>query len=228
MTPMDNDRVALFDLDGTLADYNTAIYRDLKKIRSPGEDLYEIYNDNLPEWYFARIKMIRRVPGWWENLGKIELGFQLLEAAIETGFMIHVLTKGPGSKVDDDTDNIDDAASWSEKLRWCRKHLPSSACVTVTEDKGLVYGRVLVDDFPDYQMKWLEHRPRGLAVVPACKNNEWFNADSARRMAESKGWDHEPQVIRYDGHNLTEVLDAMQAAYERASKEPLSVVPSLT
>ena len=72
---VENDLVALFDLDGTLADYDEAMYRDLQSIKSPNEHLYEIYNSNLPEWYEARMKMIRDVPGWWENLGKIDLGF---------------------------------------------------------------------------------------------------------------------------------------------------------
>ena len=49
MTP-NTDLVALFDLDGTLADYDEAMYRDLQSIRSPNENLYEIYNQNLPEW----------------------------------------------------------------------------------------------------------------------------------------------------------------------------------
>ena len=211
------DLVALFDLDGTLADYDAAMYCDLRSIKSPHENMYEIYNSNLPEWYRTRMRMIRDVPGWWENLDKIDLGFQLLEAAIETGFVIHVLTKGPNSAT----------AAWSEKLRWCQKHLSENVCVTVTQDKGLVYGRVLVDDYPEYQMQWLEHRPRGLAVVPVNKQNQHFNQDFARRSAEKRGWDHEPCVICYDGSNLTEVLDGMQAAYERASKEPLHLIPQL-
>lgn len=211
MTSKSTDLVALFDLDGTLANYAEAMYRDLQSVKSPNENLYEIYNHNLPEWYKARMKMIRDIPGWWEKLNKIDLGFQLLEAATEIGFVIHVLTKGPSSAT----------AAWSEKLRWCQKNLSDDVCVTVTQDKGLVYGRVLVDDYPEYQMQWLKHRPRGLAVVPVDKQNRHFNQDTARRSAELQGWNHEPHVICYDGSNLTEVLDGMQAAYERAPKEPL-------
>ena len=72
-------------------------------------------------------------------------------------------------------------------------------------------------------MAWLRHRPRGLAVVPVRDGNEWFTPAAARRKAEELGWEHEPHVVRFDGNNLHEVLDAMERAYSRESREPLSL-----
>jgi len=42
-----------------------------------------------------------------------------------------------------------------------------------SQKKSLVYGKVLVDDWPDYYLPWLGVRPRGLVTVPA---HPW-NAD---------------------------------------------------
>jgi 5'-nucleotidase len=56
--------------------------------------------------------------------------------------------------------------AWSEKVAWIAEHLPE-ADVTVTQDKSLVYGRVLIDDYPNHFLKWMEHRPRGIVVMPS-------------------------------------------------------------
>jgi hypothetical protein len=69
----------------------------------------------------------------------------------------------------------------------------------LTRDKGLVYGTVLVEDYPKYIKRWLKWRKRGLVIMPA---NE-FNG-SLRH----------PQVIRYDGGNLKDVREAMRKRKE--------------
>jgi 5'-nucleotidase len=56
--------------------------------------------------------------------------------------------------------------------------------VTITMDKGLVYGKVLVDDYPEYALRWLKWRKRGLVIMP---NQPW-----------NQGFEH-PQVHRYTG-----------------------------
>lgn len=71
--------------------------------------------------------------------------------------------------------------------------------VTVTEDKSLVYGKILVDDSPEYLLGWLEHHADGLGVVPAQPAN--------------KGFEH-PKVIRYDGTNLDEVRTRMRSVID--------------
>jgi hypothetical protein len=70
--------------------------------------------------------------------------------------------------------------------------------VTITHDKGLVYGAVLVDDWPDYILKWLEHRPRGLVIMPAHDHNAGFTHHN---------------VVRYDGTNIDEVKARMFARF---------------
>lgn len=178
--------VALFDLDGTLADYEKRMSCDLSRLLAPGEKLS--MDDSLPH-VEARMALVKSQPGWWANLPRLESGFKILAKAQALGFEAHILTKGPFK-----TDN-----AWTEKRVWCKKNAPG-VLVTVTEDKGLVYGKVLVDDYPDYMLRWLAWRPRGLGIMPARAWNEGFS---------------HPQVIKYDGSNLREVAKALAKAKER-------------
>lgn len=172
--------IALFDLDGTLADYDLAMTRDLERLLAPSEqDSYELRQQPHVK---RRIDLIRSRPGWWRELPKIEKGFQLLDLFRSFGFQINILTKGP----------YQSANSWTEKVDWCRQHVPDG-CITITEDKGIVYGKVLCDDWPPYATKWLNWRPRGLVVMP----DQPWNQD----------FEH-PQVVRYTD-NLDEVKDAV-------------------
>jgi len=165
--------IALFDLDGTLADYDAAMRRDMRLLQAPSEPDWHAHDDDEPEYLRQRAKIIRRQPGWWEELEKYPPGFEVLSVARELEFQCHVLTKGPASA----------SSSWTEKLRWCQKHVPD-LLVTVTQDKGLVYGKVLVDDWPPYVSRWLEWRPRGLVIMPAHPWNERFAHDNVLRYAD--------------------------------------------
>ena len=187
MAETKEDRVALIDLDGTVADYDGTMKRELEKLRDP----LELASDDreAPPHIEARRALIRKVPGFWRTLPRIERGFEIVEELRELGFMLHVLTAGPKST----------PSAWTEKAEWCREHLPD-AFVTVTQDKSLVYGRILVDDWPPYFEKWLTNRKRGLVVAVA---HPW-NAHVKH-----------PNVVRYDGTNRTEVRAALKAAYER-------------
>ena len=131
---------------------------------------------------------MRRQPGWWRNLPRLKLGFDMLAELRALSFEIHVLTKGP----------LGTPSAWTEKLEWCQQHLPGVP-VTITMDKGLVYGKVLVDDYPPYVERWLTWRPRGLVVLPAQPWNAGFTHKNA---------------IRYDGHNLEEVRAALRRVCE--------------
>lgn len=177
--------LALIDMDGTLCDYQGALLRDLQSLRSPAEPL--IGDEDSP-WQRAREAMIRRQPGWWRNLPRHQLGFDVLAELEALRFEIHVLTKGPAWA----------PSAWTEKLEWCQQHLPGVP-VTITMDKGLVYGKVLVDDYPPYVERWLEWRPRGLVVLPA---QPW-----------NLGFTH-PSAIRYDGTNLGEIRAALRGLCE--------------
>ena len=152
------ENIALFDMDGTLADYNGSMIKDLEEIKFPDETDYtphDWHNSRLPNYMLRRIKLISSRPEWWRSLPRIELGFEILRIAQEIGFDINILTKGPSN----------DSNAWKEKLEWVREHL-GAVKVTITEDKGLVYGKVLVDDYKPYMDRWLKWRPRGLGIMP--------------------------------------------------------------
>ncbi len=177
-----NELVALIDMDGTLCDYDGAMRRDMAKISTPGEKI-DWYGD-APSWMTERKKLIQDQPGWWENLEPLELGMALSDAAEKLGYRRMVLTKGPSSR---------NHGAWTEKVRWCRSKIPGVP-VTITEDKGLVYGKILIDDWPDYVSRWLEWRPRGFVLMPGQPWNEDFR---------------HPNVMRVTSDNLEEAIAEM-------------------
>ena len=192
---------ALVDLDGTVADLAGGLHTAMTPLRSWDEPPYrDAYLDTVgpPPWMEARRKLVQRVPGFWRGLSRIELGFDVVRVLQETGFSIHVLTKGPQSN----------SIAWSEKLDWVRQHLPD-ATVTVTGDKSIAYGRVLVDDWPEYFLPWLARRPRGLVVAVA----QPWNLDYADggRLAH-------PNVLRSDGRNGEELTRRIRAAHDRKTE----------
>jgi len=195
MTDEITDNIALIDLDGTVADCEGALQEQQALLRSPDEPSFQDrYNGGgeEPSYIEARRKLIQRQPGFWLNLAPIPLGFEIVKVLRAQGFGLHVLTKGPK----------DNSPAWGEKLTWARGHLPD-ATVTVTGDKSLVYGRVLVDDYPYYFEKWLKARPRGLAV---CVAQPW-NIKYANNS--------HPNVLRYDGTNRQELTERLFRAYTR-------------
>jgi hypothetical protein len=171
----ETELIALVDLDGTLADFDGAMNRDLKRLAAPGEKLKESweYYDCMPGHIKERRRIIKSQPGWWRNLQPIPKQFAILDMFRDHGFTIHILTKGP----------VKDSAAWEEKVEWCKQHVPD-AQITITMDKGLMYGKVLMDDFPPYIDRWLMWRPRGLVIMPEYPWNKTFEHD---------------QVIPYDG-----------------------------
>ncbi len=178
-----NENIALFDMDDTLCIHHDQVLKDLEKIKSPGEKMpVELYS-KIPEYLKKRIELIRAQKNWWFNLKKRKIGFDILSIAKKAGYHIHIITKGPYKSIN----------AWSEKVAWIRKYVPY-ANITITEDKGLVYGKVLVDDYPEYAERWLEWRPRGLVIMPITQYN--------------KDFEH-PNVILYDGKNKKEIMKAL-------------------
>ncbi len=183
---MKTHHIALFDLDGTLADYDGQMRRDLRRLQRPGEAEHPLHDSNSPNHIDARIELIKAQTGWWLNLPRLSLGFDILRVAQELGFQVQILTKGPHNT----------PSAWSEKVQWCHRHIGRWVKVTVTEDKNLVYGKILVDDTPEYLLGWLEYHAGGWGIVPAQPANEGFV---------------HPRVIRYDGINLNKVRRKMQS-----------------
>jgi hypothetical protein len=182
------ENIALFDMDGTLCDYEKNLIKDLNKLKSPQEPLCtSIPNDDAPDYLKNRSNLIRSSIEWWASLPKFKLGFDIWKIADDLGFRKMVLTQGPKRNPN----------AWSGKKLWIDKNLGTEIDVTITRDKGLVYGKVLVDDWPDYWLKW---RPRGIVIMPASQQNEKFK---------------HKQVTRYDGTNIDEVLNSMKKALDR-------------
>ncbi len=189
--------VAQVDLDGTIADYDGALNRELKLMASPGEPELIWSREDEPPWLEARRRSIALRPGFWEELEPLPVGFEVYRMLLALGFEVNILTKGPSSKSD----------AWAEKLRWCRKHVPE-AKVTITEDKSNSYGRVLVDDWSSYYVPWLKHRPRGLVVIP----HQTWNADFKH-----------PQCVRAstDPADMAHVRDCLISVMQRKHGQPL-------
>ena len=183
--------VALFDMDGTLCDYRLGLSCAMEELRSPGEEVFAGHmRDSDPPYIKHRADLIRSSEDWWAGLSKFQLGWDVLGVARELSYRIMILTQGPRRN----------PASWSGKKRWIDKNLGEDVDVTITRDKSLVYGKVLVDDYPGYIDGWLKWRKNGLVIMPASSSNG--------------DYEHE-QVIRSDGPNLDEVRDAMDEARKR-------------
>lgn len=194
---MSYDNIALFDLDGTLVDFDTAMFRDLYAIASPEDPYISDISFPYPEYIKNRRAMIMRQPGWWRTLDELAVGFDVLCACLDIGFDIHVLTKGPKKNPN----------AAKEKIEWFERHvLPVApdAKITISGDKGLVYGKVLVDDWPSYVEGWLEHRVRGLVVMP------WHSYNASVKH---------PNVIHYNGTNISDVRARLEEAYARQPKQ---------
>ncbi len=187
--------VALVDMDGTIADFDAGMREGLSPLFSPYEkgiiDLARIpHGDDSPPWLRARMELVKRQPGFWRSLPRIEDGFKVLDMIVEAGFETSILTKSPRRN----------HRSRAEKAEWCEEHVPDLP-VTVCHDKGLVYGRVLFDDFPEFALAWLKHRPNGVVLMLDGPTNQ--------------GFEH-PQAVRVMRPFDDKVRATVQAALDRA------------
>lgn len=191
----DERPLGFFDMDGTLFDYDGQLRKDLKVLMSPGEVMPEDLYDESKPYLKARMDLIKMQPGWWLNLPEFLLGWDVYKLAEAKDFRVQILTKGPKTKFN----------AWAEKAECIYRHFGDKVSININgEDKSGNYARFLVDDYPEYIEGWLEHRPRGLVIMPAHP----YNADFKH-----------PNVIRYDGFNLKEVDAALDAAKLRKNKE---------
>jgi len=189
------ERVALFDMDGTLCNYDLGLSLSMAHLASPEEPAFKgVPRDDAPAYLKCRADIIRRDQEWWATLPKFKLGFDVWDLAEKLGYRRMILTQGPKRNPN----------AWAGKKMWIDKNLGQETEITITRDKGLVYGKVLVDDFPDYIHRWLAWRPRGLVIMPANKDNSNY---------------FHPQVIRYDGSNLAQVEEALAAATPKGESD---------
>lgn len=196
MSEASEDKLALFDMDGTLADYEGRLREDLLRLAAPGEPAPKLHWDEGEPWIDARMALIKSMPGWWLGLERLPSGFLVMDLVREVGFSVHVLTKGPRRT----------AVAWSEKLLWCQRHIHADVDITITQDKGLVYGRVLVDDFQPYLEGWLKHRPRGLGLMPLTEYNKGFRHPNVIH--------YPPDMVKGDPTYMT-IRDALVTVFNR-------------
>lgn len=163
-----SEAVALIDMDGTLCEYAHALKRDLELVL--GNDLDTTSADSKENIEH----LIKSQPGWWRGLAPIPFGIHIANVLEKHGFKLMVLTKGP----------VMAKNAWTEKVEWCAEHLPH-ANVTITHDKGLVYGKILVDDWPQYITRWLEWRPRGMVIMPDHPWNKDFSHPNVYRVSNA-------------------------------------------
>lgn len=202
-TPIDG-RIGLFDLDGTLANYEKAMRSWLDRLKSLEEPDFEIHARE-PSYFYERQRIIRRQPGFWRSLEPVELGLRVLRIAQEVGFSnFHACTRAPS----------DCPSAWSEKFEWVQQQkvaglLPKDMKITITEDKGTVYGRFLCDDHIPFLNRWLQHRKRGLAILvtPDCAS-----------INQSK---LHPNIFCFDGNQESQLRNRLEIAFSRKSGDSL-------
>ena len=186
--------IGLFDMDGSLADYEGQLRNDIRKLVSETDlkrfDELGMWQADEQEPFKSLIRLIKKQPCWWRSLPVLREGMLVFKLAESIGFKNHILTKGPKRY----------PRAWKEKVEWCQEHIGELVDVHITSNKAMVYGKFLYDDFPDYMNAWLKARPRGLGIMPVNNTN--------------KDYIH-PRCIKWDGTNLQEVKEALEQCYER-------------
>jgi 5'(3')-deoxyribonucleotidase len=173
-----SDEIALVDMDGTLCEFRGQLDSDVARVlNGRGEDV------KVPACVVQEIEwLIRGQAGWYRNLKPLQLGFDIVRMLEEIGFRIMIMTKSSKESIN----------AWSEKREWIKQHLPDVK-MSVTEDKSLFYGKVLVDDYPGHFLPWMEHRPRGVVVMPA---QPWNKGTSKRINLHSVANQEDLEALR--------------------------------
>lgn len=178
--------IALFDMDDTLCDYIGQLKRDLSEFfEDPTPIIQDLYARKVSPDAKARIREIRNRPGWWANLPRLEGGIKLWQLTKDMGFSNCILTKGPY--------HCDNA--YTEKRQWQKRELPDTKIFTITDDKSLVDGTILIDDFPPYLASWLNKHPSKLGIMPERAYNIEFK---------------NPRTINYTVQNLDEIKERLK------------------
>lgn len=160
-----NKKVALVDLDNTVVDHEGQLEKDI--YNTLGDEMYQV----APGVRERVGYLIKNGPGWWANLQPLPFGMSIVSVLRNIGFELVICSKGPRRAI----------GAWTEKVQWVQKHIPD-ANIVLTQDKSLVYGRLLVDDWPEYIEPWLDARPRGIVLMPATKANKNFKHPRVYRL----------------------------------------------
>ena len=188
-------------MDGTLCDYNGGLAESFNLIAHDSEkeytsDDFSNFKDE-PYWMRNRRRFITSNKDWWINLASLDAGMWIFMKSLKLGYRPVICSKGP----------FDKPEAWSGKVIWCRQCLPvADVAITITEDKSLIYGAILVDDWPPYIKAWLKVRPRGIVIMPAHKYNKDFQHKSVIRFSNT----------RADQIHVTNVL---KTVYQRKLKD---------
>jgi len=164
-------KLAFIDMDGTIANHHEALHRELEAMAGPGEGPIPTNPHGGPDHIEARIDRIHKMKDFWLDLKPIGLGFYVADALKNLGFDLHILTKGPRLAT----------VAWTEKKDWCLKYMPDVP-VTITENKAILRGDVLFDDYPPYVEGFLEANPEAKAVMLAYDYNEYFNHERVLKI----------------------------------------------
>lgn len=184
-------KIALFDMDNTLADYDRVMRARMAKLRHPNEPPEPVRDSDADEadYLQARREAISQDPLFWRNLPLLDDGHAVWELAGELGFYRKILTQGP----------IYAPVAWGEKLTWIQNKFGDHIPVTITREKQETYGRILVEDWPKYCKRWLKWRPRGQVILLDRPWNQNFS---------------HPQVHRYDGSVDIDRADRLEEVRE--------------
>ena len=107
--------VGLVDMDGTLYDYVGQLRADLAALAAPGEPPCADPFDETKPHLLARARLIKRQPGWWRELPRLQLGWDVVTVARGLDYDLDILTKGPGAADAADPDREPNRRAWREK-----------------------------------------------------------------------------------------------------------------
>lgn len=166
------NKIAYFDLDNSLANYEKAVLQELECLRSPAEEYVSTVHGWLPDHIFRRKSLITSSLEFWVNLEPIPLGFEVLNICKEIGYKIVVLTCCPKTKPNAATG----------KLLWCQKHLCKDIDFKIVSQKNIDYGSVLYDDFPEYMDEWFKLNKDGLGLMPNHDYNQNYSRHNVHKV----------------------------------------------
>lgn len=155
-------KIALVDLDGTLADYDEAMAKGLISLSAGVEFPTPLKGvgftrEQNPPWLQERERMVRSMPGFYRNLAEIPMGMYLFRNLLQEHFECHIATKCPSHN---------SAIAAMEKIQWCEEHLSyDMPKITICGDKSLLFGDLLFDDWPGYIAPWLKRHQDGIVLM---------------------------------------------------------------